>query len=95
MMSKNGEIRRDERCLDYAGGRGSLGVKEKIVAITCHNQGGNQKWSYDNGMIKHESGFCLEVGEDKVAMYMQECDPANNRQVWKWRKRDKKFPKSS
>lgn len=91
-MSKNGEIRRDEHCLDYAGGRGALGVKDKIISMACHSQGGNQKWIYENGLIKHESGFCIEIGDDKVSMYMAECNPANSRQVWKWRKRDKKSP---
>jgi polypeptide N-acetylgalactosaminyltransferase len=91
MMSKNGEIRRDERCLDYSGGRKNLGVKEKILTYACHNQGGNQKWYYENGMIRHESGFCMELGVDKVSMFMSECNTSNQRQIWKWRRREKKL----
>jgi len=90
MMSKNGEIRRDEHCFDYAGGRSSLGQKDKIFTYTCHSQGGNQKWYVDNGLLKHESGFCVEISEDKVSIYMQECNVNNARQIWKWKKRDAK-----
>lgn len=89
MMSKLGEIRRDEHCFDYAGGRAMLGQKDKIFTYSCHSQGGNQKWTVlDNGLIKHESGFCIEMGEDKVSIYMQTCDSENPRQVWKWKKRE-------
>ena len=38
MLSKLGEIRRDDKCLDYAGGRGSLGAKDKIADFVCHGQ---------------------------------------------------------
>lgn len=90
-MSKLGEIRRDEHCFDYAGGRAMLGQKDKIFTYSCHSQGGNQKWTVlDNGLIKHESGFCIEMGEDKVSIYMQTCDSENPRQVWKWKKREQK-----
>jgi hypothetical protein len=39
MLSKNHEIRRDEHCFDYSGGKSGLGQKEKILTYTCHNQG--------------------------------------------------------
>jgi len=93
MMSKNGEIRRDEHCFDYAGGKGSLGQKDKIFTYTCHSQGGNQKWHVDNGLIKHESGYCIELAEDRVGIFMQECDSNNKRQLWKWKKRETKTSK--
>ena len=37
MLSKNEEIRADDKCLDYSGGKNALGVKGKIVKYTCHN----------------------------------------------------------
>ena len=86
-MSKLGEIRRDEHCFDYAAGKSGLGIKDKIFTYTCHSQGGNQKWRVQNDQIVHESGYCLELGTDKVGIYMQECDVNNPRQRWKWRKR--------
>ena len=89
MMSKHGEIRRDEHCLDYAGGASSLGERDKIFTYTCHSQGGNQKWTVEDGLIRHQSGYCIEIDSDKVGIYMQKCDPSNPRQVWKWKKRDK------
>lgn len=90
MMSKNGEIRRDEHCYDYSGGRSALGQKDKIFTYNCHSQGGNQKWYVVDGLIKHESGFCIELGVDKVSVFMQECNANNPRQVWKWKKREDK-----
>jgi polypeptide N-acetylgalactosaminyltransferase len=38
-LSKFGEIRRDDFCLDYAG--------QGVVLYPCHGSGGNQKWLYD------------------------------------------------
>ncbi|RNA38256.1 polypeptide N-acetylgalactosaminyltransferase 9 [Brachionus plicatilis] len=90
MMSKLGEIRRDEHCYDYSGGRAGLGQKDKIFTYTCHSQGGNQKWSVEDGLIKHESGYCIELGTDRVSIFMQECDRNNIRQLWKWKKRESK-----
>lgn len=45
MLSKNGEIRRDEYCIDYTG-RGSP------VTYECHGSKGNQLWKYN-----HEVNF--------------------------------------
>lgn len=39
MLSKVGEIRRDESCLDYAGG--------DVVLYPCHGSKGNQYWIYN------------------------------------------------
>lgn len=39
MYSKNGEIRRDETCLDYSG--------HEVVLYPCHGAKGNQLWLYD------------------------------------------------
>ena len=40
MMSKEGEIRRDEACLDYAG--------SDVTVYPCHGSKGNQLWHYDD-----------------------------------------------
>lgn len=39
MLSKAGEIRRDEACLDYAG--------QDVILYPCHGSKGNQYWHYD------------------------------------------------
>lgn len=41
MLSKTGEIRRDEYCIDYTG-RGSP------VTYECHGSKGNQLWQYNH-----------------------------------------------
>jgi len=83
------EMRRDEKCLDYAGGAGQLGVKDRIMVYTCHGQGGNQKWKMnENNLIEHESGFCIEMLEDRASIVMQRCDAKNPRQVWRWKSRN-------
>jgi len=40
LLSKEGEIRRDEACLDYAG--------KDVVIYPCHGSKGNQLWIYDD-----------------------------------------------
>ena len=96
MLSKNGEIRRDEHCFDYSLGRSGKGQTDKIFTYNCHSQGGNQHWAVtDLGQIKHDSGLCIEMDESRVKIYMQECDASNSRQIWKWKKRspgDNKHP---
>ena len=39
MLSKMGEIRRDDGCLDYSGGA-------NVIIYPCHSQRGNQEWQY-------------------------------------------------
>lgn len=41
MLSKQGEIRRNEACLDYAG-------SPDVVLYTCHGAMGNQHWVYND-----------------------------------------------
>ena len=43
MLSKTGEIRRDEACLDYAG--------SDVILYPCHGSKGNQFWTYDHQVI--------------------------------------------
>lgn len=38
MLSKSGEIRRDEGCFDYAG--------QFVMIYPCHGMKGNQEWVY-------------------------------------------------
>ena len=42
MMSKYGEIRRDDTCLDYSG------ETQNVVIVDCHGMQGNQKWVHTN-----------------------------------------------
>lgn len=56
-LSKEGELRREDTCLD------SEGYENIAVAMaTCHGQGGNQKWTHDRetGTINHVGGGCLD-----------------------------------
>jgi len=48
MLSKDGEIRRDESCVDYAG--------QEVMIFPCHSMKGNQEWTY-----KHDVKFTLFV----------------------------------
>lgn len=42
MLSKDGEIRRDESCVDYAG--------KDVMIFPCHGMKGNQEWRYNNNV---------------------------------------------
>ena len=45
MLSKEGEIRRDEGCMDYAG--------QYVMMYPCHGMKGNQEWVYEDVSIEH------------------------------------------
>lgn len=45
LLSKEGEIRRDEACLDFAG--------KDVILYPCHGSKGNQLWLYDDKVSCH------------------------------------------
>lgn len=88
LMSKTFEIRREDKCLDYAGGQGELKKPAKILSISCHSMQGNQMWTYENDVLRHASGFCIELSStNDKEIYMNTCDPTNPNQKWFWKKR--------
>ncbi|XP_065161931.1 putative polypeptide N-acetylgalactosaminyltransferase 9 isoform X1 [Atheta coriaria] len=77
MFSKNGEIRRDESCLDYSGA--------DVILYPCHGSKGNQYWEYDlvTKLLRHgSSGKCLAINESKNKLLMESCDDGFARQRW-------------
>jgi polypeptide N-acetylgalactosaminyltransferase len=79
MLSKTGEIRRDEACLDYAG--------TDVILYPCHGSKGNQFWMYDHQThtLKHGSSRkCLAISANKDRLLMESCDAAEPRQRWKF-----------
>merc|ERR1712200_380155 len=76
MLSKLGEIRRDEACLDYGG--------TEVIIYPCHGEKGNQLWKYDadNDWLVHSSEKCLTISEDRAKLSMEECDPERPDQNW-------------
>ncbi|EYC19904.1 hypothetical protein Y032_0023g775 [Ancylostoma ceylanicum] len=66
MLSKDGEIRRDEICVDYAG--------EHIMAFPCHGSKGNQEWRYNHqtGRVLHAiSQKCMGMTRDGMRLSME------------------------
>jgi polypeptide N-acetylgalactosaminyltransferase len=47
LMSKTFEIRREEKCLDYAGGQAQLHEPKQVQSMSCHSMQGNQMWTYE------------------------------------------------
>ncbi|CAG0920509.1 unnamed protein product [Notodromas monacha] len=83
MLSKEGEIRRDEACLDYAG--------QDVILYPCHGSKGNQLWKYDpeTKMIVHGSSKkCLAIPTDKSKIIMEVCDGTNERHKWNFENYD-------
>ncbi|XP_043227648.1 putative polypeptide N-acetylgalactosaminyltransferase 9 isoform X1 [Amphibalanus amphitrite] len=77
LMSKDGEIRRDEACLDYAG--------TNVTLYPCHGSRGNQFWIYNpkKNFIHHgSSNKCMGVSEDRKYVTMEQCDDNNPRIRW-------------
>ncbi len=42
-----------------------------------------------NGLIRHNTGFCIEMLEDKTSIIMADCNQNNERQKWFWKKNNK------
>jgi len=77
MLSKNGEIRRDDACLDFGG--------TDVILYTCHGAKGNQWWSYNNEdhTMRHvATRKCLAITGDMKKLTVEECVPSSPRQVW-------------
>ncbi|CAK9813053.1 Putative polypeptide N-acetylgalactosaminyltransferase 9 [Anthophora plagiata] len=83
MLSKTGEIRRDESCLDYSG--------TDVILYPCHGSKGNQQWIYNSKtkQIRHgSSDKCLAITESKQRLIMEECSPIAARQRWSFENYD-------
>ncbi|XP_076167807.1 polypeptide N-acetylgalactosaminyltransferase 9 isoform X1 [Ptiloglossa arizonensis] len=83
MLSKTGEIRRDESCLDYSG--------TDVILYPCHGSKGNQQWIYNpqSKQIRHgSSDKCLAITESKQRLIMEECSPNAARQRWSFENYD-------
>nr|XP_040232071.2 putative polypeptide N-acetylgalactosaminyltransferase 9 isoform X5 [Anopheles coluzzii] len=83
MLSKTGEIRRDEACLDYAG--------DDVVLYPCHGSRGNQYWNYSDQshLLRHgSSDRCLAINEAKNKLIMQDCNAAVEAQRWSFQNYD-------
>jgi hypothetical protein len=42
-----------------------------------------------NGLIRHNTGFCIEMLEDKTSIIMTDCNQNNERQKWFWKNNKK------
>lgn len=83
MLSKEGEIRRDEACMDYAG--------SDVILYPCHGSKGNQYWEYNpetNRIIHGSSKKCLAISSDKKKLVMEDCNLEEGRQKWKFENYD-------
>ncbi|KOC66788.1 Putative polypeptide N-acetylgalactosaminyltransferase 9 [Habropoda laboriosa] len=83
MLSKTGEIRRDESCLDYSG--------TDVILYPCHGSKGNQQWIYNpqTKQIRHgSSDKCLAITDSKQRLIMEECSPVAARQRWSFENYD-------
>ncbi|EFP01173.1 CRE-GLY-5 protein [Caenorhabditis remanei] len=80
MLSKDGEIRRDESCVDYAG--------TDVMVFPCHGMKGNQEWRYnhDTGRLQHAvSQKCLGMTKDGAKLEMVACHYDDPYQHWKFK----------
>lgn len=75
-LTQAGEIRRDDLCLDHAGGG--------VLLYGCHGLGGNQYWMLDSKtlQVQHTTGKCMAVSGKEVIM--EECRADNMGQKWKF-----------
>jgi polypeptide N-acetylgalactosaminyltransferase len=80
MLSKTGEIRRDEGCIDYAG--------QYVMVYPCHGMLGNQEWTYgtDNTIRQVTSNLCIELAASGRKLEMKPC-VGTDRQIWYWQRK--------
>ncbi|CAB4054817.1 GALNT [Lepeophtheirus salmonis] len=79
MMSKDGEIRREDSCMDYAG--------SDVILFPCHGSKGNQQWFYDHEeetLTHSPTHKCLSLNEKRDKLIMAVCDSKEPRQRWKF-----------
>ncbi|CAG9532701.1 unnamed protein product [Cercopithifilaria johnstoni] len=80
MITKDGEIRRDDSCIDYAG--------VDVMVYPCHGLKGNQEWKYlpyKNQILQilHvATNECLEMSRDGAKLLINVCDQKNPYQHW-------------
>ena len=91
MMSKQGQILRDEICLDvYSAENIYTGKKNQVYTFQCDNVS-TQNWTFDVDIIRHQdSQHCLELSQDKEEIILRKCDSNTTRQKWMWNKRENK-----
>lgn len=53
MLSKTGEIRRDESCLDYSG--------SDVILYPCHGSKGNQQWIYSPQVMVFNKNYFYKI----------------------------------
>lgn len=84
--SKANEIRRDDACLDYAGGFKNALKANQIITFPCHGDRGNQEWTIgDSGLVVHKiTGLCIEFTAKKEVV-MAQCDSKKPGQKWNWK----------
>ncbi len=56
-----GEIRRDDGCLDYSGGKGDINKNDTVLVYQCHGKKGNQHWIYNKVCFIFKSIFLENV----------------------------------
>ena len=91
MFSKNGEIRRDEMCLDF------IAAKNMLALYPCHGMGGNQMWLLNGWQIKHkQTDECLTVSGNDTPVQplpissemryaiLSACKKGDKKQEWEW-----------
>eukprot|EP00096_Caligus_rogercresseyi_P012238 TRINITY_DN506_c0_g1_i5.p1 TRINITY_DN506_c0_g1~~TRINITY_DN506_c0_g1_i5.p1 ORF type:complete len:614 (-),score=127.29 TRINITY_DN506_c0_g1_i5:1253-3094(-) len=79
MMSKTGEIRREDSCMDYAG--------SEVILFPCHGSKGNQEWIYNNeetSLMHGPTHKCLSLSPKRDKLIMSVCDSNEPRQRWRF-----------
>ena len=89
VLTKLGEIRIDNACLDFNGSKKNLRKPNQIFTRGCHGIQGNQEWAHEDGLLKFSStNFCIELSAEGEDLFMNKCNKNNKRQKWKWTRRE-------
>ena len=67
--SKENEIRRDDACLDYAGGLKNALKPNQIITFPCHGDRGNQEWIIGDVSLLLVGAAALDSFQDLNALF--------------------------
>ncbi|UJR23007.1 hypothetical protein I4U23_026033 [Adineta vaga] len=87
MLTSTGEIRRDDGCLQYSGGKADIDKEDQVIVVRCDRQNKNQTWIYNEHqqLLHSASNLCMASSSDVDHIKMQNCNPNDMSQKWSWK----------
>ncbi|XP_012940772.2 polypeptide N-acetylgalactosaminyltransferase 5 [Aplysia californica] len=86
LLTKEGQIRRDEGCLEYNG-------RDRVILNPCSTTNSQWRYTKENQILHLPSGNCLTLSKDKVEILLLDCSEEDKQQQWTWPRKTLRLPK--